>query len=84
MNGTPADSVLRVLEHDLLPPLRESGHAWSIGFILAWIGRIRGEVGDLAGARGALEESLAVRRAVGDRGGEEESERWLAQHSLIK
>jgi predicted ATPase/serine/threonine protein kinase len=77
-NGAPGEDVLRVLEHDLLPQLREAGHAWSIGFVLAWIGRIRADIGDRTSALEALAESLDVRRSVGDRLGTEESERWLA------
>jgi tetratricopeptide (TPR) repeat protein len=66
------------LEARLLPAFREIGHPWSLSFALAQLGVARRDAGELAGARAALEESLALRRGMGDRLSAAESRALLA------
>ncbi|HET8650551.1 MAG TPA: hypothetical protein VFL95_10950, partial [Gemmatimonadales bacterium] len=70
------------LEADLLPMLRAAGHGWALGYALGVLAELRLDSGDLAGARAAAEESLAVRRAAGIRSGEAECERLLGRIAL--
>ena len=53
------------MESEILPELREAGHAWSLAFTLAVLGRLELGDGDLAAARSHLEQSLALAQAVG-------------------
>lgn len=75
--GMPAAEAAEPLAESLAR-MREVGHAWSISFRLASLGRIHRDAGDLERARTELGESLAVRRGVGDRTGVAESEALLA------
>ena len=80
--GLGPEPAAEPIESELLPRLRESGAAWSVGFALAALGRTRLDAGELAGARAALEESLSVRGAAGIESGVAESETWLAETAL--
>ena len=57
----PVDGIA-LLRTEIVPRLREVGHAFSTGLALACLGRLLCDDGQLVEARAALEESLAVRR----------------------
>ena len=76
------DGSLEQLESELLPALRRTGYAWSLGYALAAAARLRLDAGRIEDARESAEESLAVRRTAGFRSEAAESEMILARVAL--
>jgi non-specific serine/threonine protein kinase len=70
--------VIECLETQVLPPLREIGQPWTIGFALVRLGIAYRDAGALDRARAAFEESLAMGRAMPEATQIAESEALLA------
>ncbi|HEX7977582.1 MAG TPA: protein kinase [Gemmatimonadaceae bacterium] len=78
----PVDGIA-LLRTEIVPRLREVGHAFSTGLALACLGRLLCDDGQLAEARAALEESLAVRRGSRHPSMIAHSEALLAEVALL-
>jgi serine/threonine-protein kinase PknK len=78
----PVDG-LGLLRLEIVPRLREVGHAFSIGLALACFGRLLCDDGQLGEARLALEESLAVRRGSRHPSTVAQSEALLAEVAFL-